>query len=302
MVRRGLSRRQTQVPTRRLPALYQRYGPWALVAGGSEGLGAAFAEALAREGFGLVLAARGAAGLARTAERLRQGFGVEVREVAVDLAARGAARRLERETRELDLGLLVYNAAASHTGGFFTAGLEEYRHLLDVNCRGALELCYILGERLAARARASGAAGSRGRAERRGAIQRRGGILLMSSLAGLQGAPWVTVYGASKAFLVSLAEGLGQELRPRGVDVTVACPGPVLTANYLATKPKPSRTSMLEMAPGVVALAALAALGRRRLVVPGGLPRAVRLLTRLLPRQAAVAMMGSNTARMYQER
>ena len=62
-----------------------------------------------------------------------------------------------------------------------------------MNCRGALELCYRLGERFV----------------RRG----RGGILIMSSLAGTQGSPWVTVYGASKAFLLSLGEGLAEELR-----------------------------------------------------------------------------------------
>ena len=198
------------------------------------------------------------------------------------MARKRTQDQLERETRELEVGLLVCNAAASHTGGFLGADLEDCRRILDVNCRGALELCHAIVRRLAARGR--------------------GGILLMSSLAGLRGAPWVAAYGASKAFLISLGEGLGEELRAQGVDVTVACPGPVLTANYLATKPDPSRSSALEMAPEAVARAALRALGRRRIVVPGLLNRAARALMGLLPRQAAVAMMGRNTGRMYADR
>jgi short-subunit dehydrogenase len=262
--------------------LFQRYGPWALVAGGSQGLGAAFAAALAEEGFNLVLVARGAPALARSAEGLREGFGVEVREVVLDLGAESAAQCLAEQTRELELGLLVYNAAASHTGPFFAGDLDHYRRILEVNCRGALELCYTFGGRLAARGR--------------------GGILLMASLAGLQGTPWVTVYGASKAFLISLGEGLGEELGGRGVDLTVVCAGPIRTANFLSTKPDPARTTPLEMAPQAVARAGLRALGRKRLVVPGLLNRAAGLVMRLLPRQAAVAMMGRNTGRMYAPR
>jgi short-subunit dehydrogenase len=258
----------------------ERYGPWALVAGGSEGLGACFAEALAARGLNLVLVARGADRLAAAAARLRQGFTVQVRKVAVDLGQPQGLEALEREIAELDIGLLIYNAAVSHTGGFLAANLELYRSLVSVNCLGALELCYKMG----------------GRFVKRG----KGGILIMSSLAGTQGSPWVTAYGASKAFLLSLGEGLAEELGPEGVDVTVVCAGPILTPNYVASKSDPDRTMLLETSPEEVVRAGLRALGRKPVVIPGILTRAAHLfMSRLLPRRAAVAMMGRSTGSRY---
>ena len=258
----------------------ERYGPWALVAGGSQGLGACFAEALAACGLDLVLVARGAEALAAEASRLREGFAVQVVTVAADLGTPQGLESVEGAIAELDLGLLVYNAAVSHTGGFLDADLELYQALVSVNCRGALELCYRLGGRFVQRGK--------------------GGLLIMSSLAGTQGSPWVTAYGASKAFLLSLGEGLAEELGPKGVDVTVVCAGPILTPNYVASKTNPARRMPLETSPQRVVRAALRALGRKPVVIPGILTRAAHLLmSRLLPRRRAVAMMGRSTGNLY---
>jgi short-subunit dehydrogenase len=261
----------------------RRYGPWALVAGGSQGMGAAWAEALARQGLNLVLVARHPGPLAATAAAVRERFSVEVREVVADLSAPEVAETLETALEGLELGLLVYNAAVSHTGAFLEAPEELYERLVAVNCRSALALCRRFAERFVKRGR--------------------GGILIMSSLAGLQGSPWVTAYGASKAFLINLGEGLAEELRPQGVDVTVVCAGPTLTPNYIASKKDPSRGMLLEMKPEAVVTAGLCALGRKPLVIPGFLNRAARLfMSRILPRRLAVAMMGRNTGSLYGDR
>jgi short-subunit dehydrogenase len=247
--------------------------------GFAEGLGAAYAEALAARGLNLVLVARTAEALAATAAALRERFPVEVREVVADLGDGRIIRTLKAAVEGLDIGLLLYNAAVSHTGPFLAASLELYERLVAVNCRGALALCRWFAERFVVR-------GS-------------GGILIMSSLAGLQGSPWVTVYGASKAFLINLGEGLAEELRPQGVDVTVVCAGPILTPNYIASKKNPQRGMPLEMTPQAVVRIGLRALGRKPLVIPGFLNRAARLfMSRLLPRRLAVAMMGRSTGRL----
>jgi short-subunit dehydrogenase len=132
-------------------------------------------------------------------------------------------------------------------------------------------------------------------------IQRRqGGLLIMSSMAGFQGSPLVTVYGASKAFLISLGEGLAEELAPHGVDVLVCVAGATRTPSYLSGKLADRGRTAIEMEPGAVARVAVRALGRKPLVVAGALNRAVRLLLgRLLPRRAAVRLLHRGTRNLY---
>ena len=161
----------------------KRYGPWALIAGASEGIGAAFARALARRGVHLVLVARRSKRL-EAAEREIAGIApVQVRRIALDLARADAAAVLEQEVSDLDVGLVVYNAALAPGGAFLEIPLDEQLSAIDVNVRGPLALAHRFGRRLAAR-------GS-------------GGIVLLSSLTAFQGSPFVATYGASKSFLLT---------------------------------------------------------------------------------------------------
>jgi len=257
-----------------------RYGPWAMIAGGSQGLGAAFAHEIGRRGVNLLLLARRPGPLEETAAALRSRHGVQVKTAAVDLAAPGFLEAVEEAASGLEIGLLVCDAAHSHTGRFLDSDLSTCLRILDTNCRAPHSLLHRYGSRMAERGR--------------------GGILVMSSLSAFWGSPYVAVYGATKAFLVNLSEALWRELGARGVDVTVCTAGPVLTPNYIASMPVRTGPSALEMTPERVAAIAVGALGRRHLVVPGALNRAVQLVIgRFVPRGAAVAMLERNTARMY---
>jgi short-subunit dehydrogenase len=261
-------------------AFAARYGPWALVAGGSQGLGASFAEELAGKGLNLLLIARRPLPLEETAAALRSRHAVQVRTAAVDLASPGFLERVEEAAAGLEIGLLICDAAHSHTGAFLAANLDAYNKILDTNCRAPLALIHRFGGLMAGRGK--------------------GGILVMSSLSAFWGSPYVAVYGATKAFLLNLAEAVGSELGARGVDVTVCAAGPVLTPNYVSSKPAGEGPSALEMQPQKVAAIALGALGRRHLVVPGMLNRITRfVMYRLAPRHAAVALTGKSTERMY---
>jgi hypothetical protein len=120
----------------------------------------------------------------------------------------------------------------------------------------------------------------------------------MSSLAGGQGCPMVVSYAASKAFETVLAEGLWDELRPAGVDVLACRAGPTRTPSYEASRPR-KKVPMME--PGPVVEEALAALGRKPVVVAGKLNRAVNfVMQRLLSRPAAIRFMGNSTRQMYE--
>lgn len=260
-----------------MSAFRERYGPWALVAGASEGLGEAFARQLAARGLRLLLVARRAGPLEALAAELRAAHGGEVRTAALDLGRPDLLAALEPHLAGLEIGLLVQNAAASALGPFLERPLEEHLAVLDVNCRAPLLLAHRLGREMV----------------RRG----RGGILLMSSLAGGQGNGWVVSYAASKAFDTVLAEGLWAELGAAGVDVAACRAGVILTPAYLATGP---RGSVPALAPGPVAAAALAALGRGPTAIAGRLNRLVAfVLARLLPRRTAVGIMSRATRRLY---
>lgn len=251
-----------------------KYGPWAVVAGASEGLGAAFARALAGRGLNLVLLARREGALAEVAASLT---GVEVRIAALDLGAPDLAERLQAATAGLDVGLCVYNAAASHVGPFLARSLAEKQAILDVNCRGPLVAAHVFGERMV----------------RRG----RGGIVLMSSLTAFWGSPLIATYGATKAFNLSLGEALWYELGPQGVDVLACCAGATRTPGFLRSLG--GRRGPWSMAPDAVVEEALAALGGPPSMVPGVANKlASQLLRRLLPRRSAVKIMGAETAKL----
>lgn len=177
----------------------ERYGPWAVVAGGSEGVGAEFARELAGAGINLVLVARKPGPLQSTAAALRE-LGVEVRTVATDLTAPGAIGEITSATADIEVGLLVYNAGANTHGRAFTRGtLDGFASVIDLNITAMLGLVHHYAVPMRERGR--------------------GGILLVGSLAGYVGTSTEGVYGGVKAFGRIFAEGLWAELREYGVDV-----------------------------------------------------------------------------------
>ena len=257
----------------RAPGLPQSHGAWALVAGASEGLGAAFARSLARRGLNLVLIARRAEPLESLADELRRSASVEVRTIAQDLASDTLLETLPRLASELEIGVSVYNAAFAPVGEFVERSLAELEQVIDVNVRGPVRLVHALAPPMVARGR--------------------GAVILMSSLAGLQGSPRLSTYAATKAFNVVLAEGLWDELRRRGVDVLVCCAGAVRTPGYgnAATRDAPGTLD-----PEEVVERTLEAIGSGPRVTPGLINRIASLLVgRWLPRRLAVGIMANAT-------
>ena len=260
---------------------YSSYEPWALVAGASEGLGAAYAEGLARRGLDLVLVARRLELLQQLAARLTAQYGIHVRLLPIDLSQPEAADQIARETQSIDVGLLVYNAAYSVVGPFFEHPLDDHLKEVDTNVRSVLWLVNTFGRRMLA-------AGH-------------GGIILMSSLSAFQGSAFISTYSATKAFNIVLAEGLWEEWRRSGVDVLACIAGAIRTPNYLASSPKRTgRISDATLEPEAVVAEALSALGHRPTVIPGRLNRLSSfVMRRLLSRRAAVHIMGEVLRGMY---
>src|SRR5690606_19722236 len=150
-------------------AFRARYGPWAVVAGGSDGIGAAFGEALVRRGLGVVLIARSEAKLAAQVARLgaiaaeaaaaggtgEVGAGSDrIRTLTADLTAPDIATQVGRATDDLDVGLFVYNAGSGREmGSFLDHEVGNWIRQVDLACRGPLFLAHHFGRRLRARGR-----------------------------------------------------------------------------------------------------------------------------------------------------
>ncbi|MCV7281145.1 SDR family NAD(P)-dependent oxidoreductase [Mycolicibacterium flavescens] len=177
-----------------------RYGPWAVIAGASEGIGAALADELGALGLNVVLIARNGALLEEVASGVRDRHGVRTQVVVQDLTAADASTRIAAATADLEVGLLVYNAGASdRTTPFLRNELEYSLHQVALDCIGPLALTHHFGPAMCDRGR--------------------GGIVIVASLACLAGSATLAVYSAVKAFQHTFAEGLWAELRPHGVDV-----------------------------------------------------------------------------------
>lgn len=176
------------------------YGPWALVAGASDGVGAAFAEALAQRGLNVVLLARRQAVLDDVAAGIAERTGVQTRTLATDLAAPGAAAVIAEATADLQIGFLVYCAGADpRYEPFLTGPIADAEAMVVRNCLVPMQLSHHFAAPMVERGR--------------------GGIVIFGSGAGFAGMPNMVAYTATKAFDMVFAEALWSELSPAGVHV-----------------------------------------------------------------------------------
>lgn len=261
-------------------AAYLQPSTWAVIAGGSDGLGEAWARTLAGRGVNLVLLARRAGPLEDLAAELRKGKGnFQVVPLQCDLGNLSASFVSEKVLKGRDVRLLVYNAASTGPKGSFLRGdIEGAMVAHDVNVRGVALFTHLVGSDLRAR-------------------KVPGGIVLMSSMAGMLGTAWVANYAATKAYITAFAHGLFHELRPLGVDVVSCVAGATVTPTYLKSLGTvETRKTFIEQGPDEVAEECLAALGRTASVATGPLNKFVRwVFTRLLSPTAAVSIFSEQT-------
>jgi short-subunit dehydrogenase len=179
----------------------ERYGPWAIVAGASEGIGAAFSRRLAAQNIDLVLIARREGPLNDLATEIRERHHVATRVLSLDLGAVGAERALFDATADLEVGLVVYNAGGDEHGDthFLAVEADVWEAMLRRNCNVPMLAAHHYGSRMVERGR--------------------GGVILVSSGAAWAGGARLAPYGATKAFDLVLGEALWAEWREHGVDV-----------------------------------------------------------------------------------
>jgi short-subunit dehydrogenase len=258
----------------------QKYGPAALVLGGSEGIGREFAEQLAAAGLELVLVARNRAPLEAAAAQLRAAHGVRVTNYARDLAGAELEAFADEILARHDVGLVICNAGATHgVGPFLDAPLGQALHLVRLNCLAPL----IFAHKTLTQRRARGA-----------------GLIMVSSMSGVCGSGLVATYAATKAFEIALCEGLHWELGREGIDVLCAVAGltdtPAMRRSGLSFSAAAAK-GYVAMNAADVARGALEQLGRAAVWYAVG--EAAALALRQMPRAQLTVVMSEASAALY---
>lgn len=196
-------------------AFSEKYGPWAVAVGGSEGIGSAFANELAHRGISPVLVARTQSTLDEAAEQIRSANpGVEVCTVAADLSVPEGAEQVIAATEALEVGTLIYNVGSEPKyGDFIDHDWDMLAGRLQRNFVSKARLVHHFARRMAARGR--------------------GALMLMGSVSGFGGSPGFALYASSKAFSHTLGEGLWFELGKRGIHVLTPVVGQTNTPSMV---------------------------------------------------------------------
>ncbi len=245
-----------------------------LITGASAGLGAEFAREHAARGDDLILVARRADRLDALAAELAGKHGIRAEVIVADLTAADAADALMDEIakRGLTVGVLINNAGFGARGDFAALDIAMQLGMIDLNCRTLVALCH---------------------AALPGMIERKsGGILNIASTAAFQPGPWMAVYYASKAFVLSFSEALHEEVKDKGVRVATLCPGATRTEFGEVADMTSSTLFKFAGEPGQVVRDGMRALDGNHAVKVSGLANAmlagsIRFTPRFLARRIA---------------
>lgn len=248
----------------------------ALITGASSGIGLDFTWLLAEAGHDVVLVARGEEKLQALAKEVEAKHGVRAVALASDLADPAAPSRLVEalKARGLKVDVLVNNAGFGGYGAFAEADAEEQQRMIQVNVMALTALTRLLLPDMVAR--------------------KAGRILNVASTAAFQPGPLMAVYYATKAYVLSFSEALGNELEGTGVTVTCLCPGPTKTGFQGRAKMEESKLVKGKemMDSRTVARVGMEALMRgQAVVIPGFMNKMLANSVRFLPRSTATRIV-----------
>lgn len=262
-------------------------GKWALVTGASAGIGEAFARALAEKGAHLVLTARRGDRLNRLAANLKEKYAIETVVVEADLSDPDAPEKIAAAISGREIAILVNNAGYGQGGAFEQSDWRVHRDFIELMATSYAHLVHLFLPAMQAR--------------------NYGRIINVASVSGLiPGSAGHTLYGATKAFLVSFSQSLAAENAGTGVHVSALCPGFTYTEfhdvngtrHLVSALPK-----FMVMPAEPVVLGALRAVERRHVVyVPGLQYKAIVRLAASLPRPIAAALVSGGSARVRKAR
>ncbi len=244
------------------------YGNWALITGATSGIGRELAIKLAESGFNLVITGRREQELNKFSITLTECCAVEIIPVTGDLSQKQNIETLLEKISDLSMGIVILNAGFGTSGKLINATIEDELNLVDLNCKTVLQMAHYFANKMKRESR-------------------KGALVFLSSIVAFQGVPNAANYAASKAYVQSLGEGMARELKPFGIDVLCAAPGPVKSG--FAKRANMKMGNALE--PKNIVVAILSAIGRKTTVFPGFLTKFLVFNLGLLPRWGKVRVM-----------
>ncbi|HET8847021.1 MAG TPA: SDR family oxidoreductase [Ktedonobacteraceae bacterium] len=256
--------------------MFTYQGKTALITGASSGIGYAFAHALAQRGMSVILVARSETRLRDLATQLTERYQVRAEVICADLGKEGAAGLLQQEvkSRGLAIDLLVNNAGFATNGSFEDLPAERDHEQVMVDVTAVVDITHAFMPMLLERSPGSA-------------------IINVGSTASFQPLPYMAVYGASKAFVLSFSQALAEEYRTRGLRVLALCPGATETPFF--TVAGESAAVGRKRTPEQVIATGLRALEKGRSVVVDGPSNAfLAQLVRFFPRSLVVRMAGQS--------
>jgi len=199
-------------------SIYCYAGKTALITGASSGIGREFARQLAARGMHLILVARREEKILELALELSKKHDILAHPLPTDLSRSGASQHIFDRCQEHDLqvDLLINNAGFGFFGDFEDISTQRCEEMIQVNCTAMCEMALVFLPAMLKRGQ--------------------GAIINTASIAAFQPTPWLSIYGATKAFVLSLSESLWALYRNRGIRVTALCPGMVDTGFVAATQ------------------------------------------------------------------
>ncbi|MCF8259783.1 MAG: SDR family NAD(P)-dependent oxidoreductase [Melioribacteraceae bacterium] len=233
-----------------MKSFQNKYGEYALITGGSSGIGKALAFESAKKGLNVILVARKEDELNKTSEAISRQYGVKVKTISADLSNDEGINKIINESENLKVGLFIPAAGYETNGLFSKTNLEKEMMVININVVSTLKLTHYFSKKMVS--------------------EGKGGILLVSSLSGHMPNPFFSNYAGAKAYVLNLGVSLAGELKEKGVDVAVLSPGLTNTPMAKNTGVDWNKTPMKKMEAAKVAEIALNKLGKKISIVPGG--------------------------------
>ncbi|GAA4830140.1 SDR family oxidoreductase [Algivirga pacifica] len=255
---------------KRIATLKSNYNELVLITGATSGIGKELAYQLGEAGFDLLITGRRKELLDQIQQEINSQYGVNVTTLPGDLAKKEDVEALQHHLNQYQVGIAILNAGYGTGGELLEMDYSLLENMLDLNCRAVLQLSHFLGNQF----------------KKEG----KGALVLLSSLVSFQGTPYMTNYGATKAYVQSLAEGLAYELRPHRVDVLSVTPGPVKTGFE-------NRAGMdfnIGDDSKKVATDIIQAIGKKKVVRPGIMAKFMSTGFKLVPRSLRIKIFHSS--------
>ncbi len=253
----------------------------ALITGASEGIGLELARIMSSKGWNLILTARREKLLNELAEDLKLHGKIQVDVIPCDLGVQSGPTNLYKEIlkRGLSIDALINNAGFGKVGDFKSGDLSRIEEMIQLNITSMTILTHLFIQDMSRK--------------------NKGRVMNVGSVAGFMSMPYITVYAATKAFVLSFSEGLARELEGSGITVTCLTPGPTKTGfgREAGYKHPNNRRVYSHDAAGVAKIGYEGMMKGKFLVIPGGKEKLIAALPRLLPRKLITAIAGKSMSK-----